>query len=314
LQATLRAGASCSSLVPRPRRVRLGSRHKEQLRSGFRFRSQRPPFAGAFTLIELLVVIAVAGILAAIAIPALKEFGRSNQQVSATRQMLDAVGRARQLAIANRTTVYMVFLPNGYLTQAAYGGLTPAEKDKALRLAAGQGRSYALVSLRGIGDQPGQPQPRYLSEWQTLPSGWIFAPSKFDLRMSSPVRYTNYTDNPQPEVFEAFGFLRTVQPPDPEIALPFPSAQADLQPGGRTWILPYVAFDHTGKLVSGKDEYIPLARGTVDPARDSATRAFLAGAATVTESPPGNSQDVFNLIRIDWLTGRAKLKQQEILP
>ena len=45
-----------------------------------------------------------------------KNLGKSNAALSASRQMLDAVGRARQLAIANHTTVYMVFVPANFWT------------------------------------------------------------------------------------------------------------------------------------------------------------------------------------------------------
>src|SRR5579862_1526931 len=62
----------------------------------------------AFTLVELLVVISVMGLIAALAVPALKNLGKSNVQTSAVRQLLDDIGRARQLAISQHTTVYMV--------------------------------------------------------------------------------------------------------------------------------------------------------------------------------------------------------------
>ena len=68
----------------------------------------------AFTLIEMLVVISILGILAGLTVPALKSIGKADAGISASRQMLDAVGHARQLAIANHTTVYMVFIPTNF--------------------------------------------------------------------------------------------------------------------------------------------------------------------------------------------------------
>jgi len=51
---------------------------------------------------------------------------------AATRQMLDDVGRARQLAISQHTTVYMVFVPENF-----WNGLK--------RRAAGHARHHELV-------------------------------------------------------------------------------------------------------------------------------------------------------------------------
>ena len=68
----------------------------------------------AFTLIEMLTVIAIIGIIAALSVPVINNFGKSNVTVSASRQMLDAVGYARQLAMSQRTTVYMVFVPTNF--------------------------------------------------------------------------------------------------------------------------------------------------------------------------------------------------------
>ena len=62
----------------------------------------------------MLVVISILGILAALTVPALKNLGKSNAAIGASRQMLDAVGHARQLAIANHATVYMVFVPTNF--------------------------------------------------------------------------------------------------------------------------------------------------------------------------------------------------------
>jgi Tfp pilus assembly protein FimT len=60
------------------------------------------------------VVISILGILAALTMPALKNFAKSDATISASRQLLDDVGRARQLAISQRTTVYMVFVPTNF--------------------------------------------------------------------------------------------------------------------------------------------------------------------------------------------------------
>jgi len=272
--------------------------------------------ARAFTLIELLVVIAVAGILAALAIPAIKQFGQSNRQVAATRQMLDAVGRARQLAIVNRTTVYLVFLPNGVLVPSGlYGGdpynlPTQRQTDQALELAPDQGRAYALISLRSVGDQPGRTQPKYLTDWTTLPQGWVFDQRKFILRNDRPadpeVIYTNKNYDPGnaafgPQYWYVKGFAITN-------ALPFPTADSPVD----LFYLPYIAFDYSGQVVSGQDEFIPLARGTVyPPGRDQNDR-FLPQPATITEDPPGNALTEYNLIHIDWLTGRARVEERKI--
>ena len=73
----------------------------------------------AFTLIELLVVISIMGLVAALAVPAIKNLGKSNTQTAALRQFLDDIGRARQLAISDHTTVYMVFVRTQFLDGGA---------------------------------------------------------------------------------------------------------------------------------------------------------------------------------------------------
>ena len=97
-----------------------------------------------FTLIELLVVISILGLLAYLTMPALKNFGKSDATISASRQLLDGVARARQLAISQRTTVYMVFVPTNFWVDASgnaapnpnnlwFKSLTPAVQTAATR-------------------------------------------------------------------------------------------------------------------------------------------------------------------------------------
>src|ERR1700722_20253329 len=71
----------------------------------------RPTAVKAFTLLELLVVLVIMGILAAIGLPAIRGMSKSNAIAAADRQMLDDLAYARQRAIAEHTTVYMVFVP-----------------------------------------------------------------------------------------------------------------------------------------------------------------------------------------------------------
>lgn len=263
-----------------------------------------------FTLMELLVVIAVAGILATLAVPAIKEFGKSNQQVAATRQMLDAVGRARQLAIANRTTVYMAFLPTNSMTLPGFAALSDEDKERALDLAPLQGRGYALISLRRIGDQPGQHRPQYLSDWTALPNGWIFDPSKFGtVNVSYTVPGNTLDPNEKDDLVWVDPFIWSGTGSATN-ALPFPLATSDRG----ILELPYIAFGPGGSLSTARNyggEIIPLARGVVDPAVD-ADGKLTFGKGRVQLQPPGNSQDVPNLIYIDALVGRARLEERRI--
>jgi len=285
----------------------------------------------AFTLLELLVVIAILGILAGLALPALKNIGKSNSSLSAARQLLDDVGRARQLAIANRTMVYMVFVPTNFFNlynvnnQDLLTGLNNiaslTDRTNALNVATnlieGQLVSYNFISYGALGDQPGNHQWHYLSDWQTLPRGTFIAAQKFLIpsgtlinQSSGPQLYTVWNQsNPHPDNNQIYSFTNVGN-----MAIPFPTEASPAVTN-----LPDLAFNYTGQLamdnqgdISPRDEYIPLAQGSVGYGYNGATKTAtptVVNPSDVTENPAGNSTNIsFNIVHIDRLTGRASLE------
>jgi len=262
----------------------------------------------AFTLLELLTVMAIIGILAAIILPSINSF-KPDPAAVASQQLLADIGRARHLAMSQRTTVYMVFLPTNFFGDPGYkaASWTATEVEKARRVLDKQLVGYTFVSLRGLGDQPGRPEPRYLSAWRTMPEGTFIAPVKFVPRNFGYDLYTNDLNNNSVLAFRILGFDRTN-------AVPFPSPETVGVSANRPFIsLPYIAFDYLGRLTSQKDEYIPIVKGSVSFRRDPNTGSGLEAAPMVNELPPGNwTNTSYNVVAIDWLTGRAHILRQEV--
>jgi prepilin-type N-terminal cleavage/methylation domain-containing protein len=256
----------------------------------------------AFSLIELLVVMGIMGLLVSIGLPSLKGLGQSNSMAAANRQLLDDIGLARLMAINNRTTVYMVFVPpnlSGQLPRLS----TPSERKLLTNLSGGQFVGYALMAKRTVGDQPGQDHPRYLTEWRKLPEGVFIATNKYAHWV--PNSWLKYTKDITNRPFAYYGQVAGT-------GLPFPTATSPLFP------LPYVAFNSAGQLVRPthdatplKDEIIPLTRGSIFYVRDKAGQIAL-GTPDVQETPPGNSTNLFNYIHIDWMTGRPRVEKPEM--
>jgi prepilin-type N-terminal cleavage/methylation domain-containing protein len=271
----------------------------------------------AFTLLELLVVIAIVGILAGLAAPVLNSF-RPNYAASVTQQLLTDLARARQLAISQHTTVYMVFVPTNFWTDLSYGAnWTLADYKEATNLFDKQGIGYNFVSLRSMGDQPGRPTVHYLSSWKTLPEGGFIYPSKF-VPTTLPVltMYTNVPGVGSSLAFNVFSFdfANTTSPGSPII--PFPLETTPSRGFVRPYItLPYIAFDYMGRLVSnrgqGQGAVIPISRGSVVFGHD-ANRNPRETLPTFNETPIGNVTNGYNVVYVDTITGRARALQQEV--
>jgi prepilin-type N-terminal cleavage/methylation domain-containing protein len=294
---------------------------------------------GAFTLIEMLAVIAIIAIIAAFALPVFKNFGKGDTSVSASRQLLDDVGRARQLAMSDRTTVYMVFLPtnfwqvavgytapDGPLFSAAPTYLTYSQLQAATNLLDKQLTSYIYMAYGALGDQPGQHQWHYLAGWQSLPDG-VYIPLYKFFNQNPPVPY-NFSDPSVTPIYpnppyqfsiNAFGVTNT---------FPFPTQ--DSPAAGQFGImLPYIAFnylgqlsDYSGNMLTSQNEDqdfvgggidIPLVQGSIMPDLDPTTRQLKIGQPQINEMPPGNgTNSAYVVIHIDPLTGRATLEHHKM--
>jgi hypothetical protein len=243
------------------------------------------------------------GLIAALAVPTLRAL-KPNAKVAATRELLDAVGRARQLAISQRTTVYMVFLPPNFWTDSAATTWSPDDKKAVTNLCDKQLTGYAFVALRSIGDQPGVFNPTYLSSWRTLPQGAYIPMGKFWPWPQVALTNTALGGQATPYVIPYFSRTNTI---------PFPSETNRPPPYAR---LAYIAFNGMGQLVSGQPgqpELIPISEGIVSVARDLNTKVAQVGSTpTVKELPPGNTIQDYSLVYIDRLTGRAHVERRKV--
>ncbi len=258
-----------------------------------------------FTLVEMLTVLAIMAIIAALAVPAFKNFGHADAMTAADQQMLNDVARARQLAIGQRTTVYMIFVPTNFWNTMSFA---KRSMSATTNLCDKQLTGYTFAAYGQVGDQPGQHQWHYLAPWQSLPEGIFIAEQKFNEPTN---RFYTVTDPlGSGKSYNIYGFnLSSI--------IPFPTETNSIPPFTYPFV-PYIAFNYLGQLtddgqtVAPRHEYIPLARGSVLPGVDPNTKTFQLRPPQVYEVPPGNSTNAYNIIEIDSLTGRATLAEPKI--
>jgi hypothetical protein len=260
--------------------------------------------AAAFTVIELIVVISIIAAVAIISVPAIKGITQSHSVANASQQLMDDLALARQYAINNRAVVHVLFVPPG-VTNMTF----PRGQDLPKRLMTGVYSTYAIYAERTVGDQPGQPRPRYLSKWKSLPEGVFIAPREF---AEVPFRTWLASVDPLPRPLSYWHYVNGL-----EMGFPFPTLTNAAVVGNKPVRLPHITFDPHGRLMSTDpggavrhwDEVIELARGSILASRaPDGSLQYL----DVRESPPDNSINNYNRIRIDGLTGRATLERPEL--
>ena len=113
--------------------------------------------SAGFTLVELLVVVAIMGLILMITLPRFDDIGRGSKMRAAINELRSTVGLARQWAIANRSTVY-ILIPDDFASLFSDAGLSTNEHRMALH-------SYAVFSEK---------EQKYLKGWTYLPEGVYF--------------------------------------------------------------------------------------------------------------------------------------------
>lgn len=254
----------------------------------------------AFTLLELLVVIGIIGILSAITIPSLKGLKRANLSEATYRQIMDEVGFARLRAISERTTVFFVMLPplEQIFSRVSYNSYSDFEKRLIQDLASKQYTGYALFANRTVGDQPGFERPRYLTDWRVLPEGMMFPPFKF-ADVAPPANLSTLNE----VLIRPFTYMD----------IPFPASTS------RVARLPVIAFNSQGQITTAGsaadqadlgDEFIFPVEGAIEPVLQDNGWVDLTQPVEVILTPQDSQTNTF--VRINWLTGRAKVQKPEI--
>ena len=279
----------------------------------------------AFTLIELLVVITIIGLLLGLGLPMIKGMNKSNSMIAADRQLLDDINYARQRAIGDHTSVYMVFVPPTVINWTV--PTDPALSKSMINLYGGQ---YTIMRC----------SPCVLSVNSRAAPRRIISPPGGPCRpafISPPI---NSASTPVCPGLAPTFFFNSVNHPE----FPFPVA-TNFAAAKNDFALPHFGFNYLGQVIyrsnsvdhlvytqgdAANHMYIPLARGSLFYQRN-ADGTYAAQGPDIAETQPGaayyanyNSTNVqggaplpvgsnsYNQIYIDPLTGRAKVQRLQI--
>jgi hypothetical protein len=165
-----------------------------------------------------------------------------------------------------------------------------SQRREIAKMANLQFTSYALYARRSLGDQPGWSTPRYITDWRSLPDGTFFPTNKF----------------------LTLGLLDDHNKARRQLPLamrPFELAQINFPRATNAPInLHVLAFDYQGRLTQPEDAIVPISRGSLVLPQDQNTNSL--ETAEVIETPRNNYTNN-PVIRVDWLTGRARVLQPE---
>lgn len=308
-------------------------------------RRSRRAFRG-FTLIEMLVVLGIIGIIASISIGPVSNLLKNAGMSVAQRQLRNVFSYARNVALRQRSTVYVVFVPPN-ITQADPADYTGNDFTLFNRGVGGQGTAYALYVKRRVGDQPGNTDnPQYLTDWEYLPQNVFIHSNELtnaDIFTQERLRYPivnstnamtpfngappdptdpNFNEIPLRYVaFSAEGGLKFpsgVEPEDLWIPLTEGSVLRAKNPDGTfKHELPNVVEKKlqikSGDIAPGFRYYVRSGGGSVNynMITYAGGESFegIPGVTTFTPASPGLRPrvDIFEGLHINWLTGRAKI-------
>jgi prepilin-type N-terminal cleavage/methylation domain-containing protein len=295
-----------------------------------------------FTLLEMLIVVAIIGVLAALTVPAIRGMSAGRTVASGHQQFVDDLNRARQEAIKRRTTVYVVFPPTNLWpslpqleAQASRlieeRGYPQRYRTQVLQtftnILLGSYQSYALLTQRDVGSQPGQANPRYVAQgWQQLPDGVILSPSLFFSIPTNQVEQIpplQYVVQRLPEA--RFRFPLAEYPSDalPELSMHYIAFRSDgrldldgMNQSWRTNGLPNLALPPFSELTLAVGEGSVFFERTAESSIQRGTRRIVASGVAgnsipdLAETPRGNSSRY--RVVVTALTGRTRVLKPEL--